>query len=160
MLQGNARRSQNAATKVVVPAHPLWCAVSAVCSRVKLYPNRLLYALGLCQTLDDVEVIPSTEPKAVLEHRAPKTSPPILHTGGVESKVGRAVHCAPHLNLDLHSAHGGTNEKSASIAKSGYERTMEGWLIFQAKYEKRPLTTFAAANNSKLLYRSATRRRH
>jgi len=31
----------------------------------------------------------------VLEHRAPKTSPPILHTRGVESKVGRAVHCAP-----------------------------------------------------------------
>ena len=37
----------------------------------------------------------STEPKAVLEHRAPKTSLPILHTRGVESKVGRAVHCAP-----------------------------------------------------------------
>ena len=37
----------------------------------------------------------STEPKAVLEHRAPKTFPPILHTRGVESKVGRAVHCAP-----------------------------------------------------------------
>jgi len=37
----------------------------------------------------------STETKAVLEHRAPKTSPPILHTRGVESKVGRAVHCAP-----------------------------------------------------------------
>ena len=31
----------------------------------------------------------------MLEHRAPKTSPPILHTRGVESKVGRAVHCAP-----------------------------------------------------------------
>ena len=43
----------------------------------------------LCQTLDDVEVIPPTEPKAVLEHRAPKASPPILHTRGVESKVGR-----------------------------------------------------------------------
>jgi len=37
----------------------------------------------------------SIEPKAVLEHRAPKTSPPILHSRGVESKVGRAVHCAP-----------------------------------------------------------------
>jgi len=37
----------------------------------------------------------SIEPKAVLEHRAPKTFPPILHTRGVESKVGRAVHCAP-----------------------------------------------------------------
>ena len=39
----------------------------------------------------------SIEPKAVLEHRAPKTSPPILHTRGVGSKVGRAVHCAPGL---------------------------------------------------------------
>gem|GEM_PF-6077727 len=39
----------------------------------------------------------SIEPKAVLEHRAPKTSPPILHSRGVESKVGRAVHCAPEL---------------------------------------------------------------
>jgi len=37
----------------------------------------------------------SIEPKAVLEHRAPKTSPPILHSRSVESKVGRAVHCAP-----------------------------------------------------------------
>jgi len=37
----------------------------------------------------------STEPKAVLEHRAPKASTPILHTRGVASKVGRAVHCAP-----------------------------------------------------------------
>jgi len=37
----------------------------------------------------------SMEPKAVLEHRAPKTSPPILHSRGVESKVGRPVHCAP-----------------------------------------------------------------
>ena len=35
------------------------------------------------------------EPKAVLEHRAPKTSTTILHTGGVESKGGRAVHCTP-----------------------------------------------------------------
>ena len=52
---------------------------------------------GLHQTLADMEVIPSTEPKAVLEHRAPKTSTTILHTGGVESKVGRAVHCAPGL---------------------------------------------------------------
>jgi len=34
----------------------------------------------------------SIEPKAVLEHRAPKTSPPILHTRGVESKVGRVPH--------------------------------------------------------------------
>jgi len=50
---------------------------------------------GLHQTLADMEVIPSTEPKAVLEHRAPKTSPPILHTRSAESKVGRAVHCAP-----------------------------------------------------------------
>jgi len=33
--------------------------------------------------------------KAVLEHRAPKISPPILHTRCAESKVGRAVHCAP-----------------------------------------------------------------
>jgi len=32
--------------------------------------------------------------KAVLEHRAPKTSTPILHSRGVESKVGRAVPCA------------------------------------------------------------------
>ena len=30
--------------------------------------------------------------KAVLEHRAPKASTPILHTGGVESKVGRVPH--------------------------------------------------------------------
>jgi len=37
----------------------------------------------------------SIEPKAVLEHRAPKISPPILHTRGAESKVGRAVLCAP-----------------------------------------------------------------
>jgi len=47
------------------------------------------------QTLADMEVVPPTEPKAVLEHRAPKISTPVLHTGGVESKVGRAVHCAP-----------------------------------------------------------------
>ena len=39
----------------------------------------------------------SIEPKAVLEHRAPKASTPILHSRGVESKVGRAVHCAPWL---------------------------------------------------------------
>ena len=37
----------------------------------------------------------SMEPKAVLEHRAPKTSPPILHSRGAESKAGRAVRCAP-----------------------------------------------------------------
>jgi len=37
----------------------------------------------------------SIEPKAVLEHRAPKTSPPILHSRNAESKVGRAVYCAP-----------------------------------------------------------------
>ena len=52
---------------------------------------------GLHQTLADMEVVPPTEPKAVLEHRAPKISPPILHTRGVESKVGRAAHCAPGL---------------------------------------------------------------
>jgi len=52
---------------------------------------------GLHQTLADMEVAPPTETKAVLEHRAPKTSPPILHTRGVESKVGPAVHCAPGL---------------------------------------------------------------
>jgi len=45
----------------------------------------------------DVEVGSPTEPKAVLEHRAPKTSPPILHSRSAESKVGRAVHCAPEL---------------------------------------------------------------
>jgi len=39
----------------------------------------------------------SIEPKAVLEHRAPKTSPPILHSRSAESKAGRAVHCAPEL---------------------------------------------------------------
>ena len=50
---------------------------------------------GLHRTLDDAEVVSSPEPKAVLEHRAPKTSAPILHSRGVESKVGRAVHCAP-----------------------------------------------------------------
>jgi len=33
----------------------------------------------------------------VLEHRAPKTSPRILHSRGAEGKVGRAVHCAPGL---------------------------------------------------------------
>ena len=44
---------------------------------------------GLHQTLADAEVIPQTEPKAVLEHRAPKTSPPILHSRGLESKAGR-----------------------------------------------------------------------
>ena len=40
----------------------------------------------------DVEVIPPTELKAVLEHRASKASTPILHTRGVESKVGRVPH--------------------------------------------------------------------
>ena len=50
---------------------------------------------GLHQTLADMEVIPPIEPKAVLEHRAPKASTPILHTRSAESKVGRAVHCAP-----------------------------------------------------------------
>ena len=34
---------------------------------------------GLHQTLDDIEVIPPTEPKAVLEHRTPKTSRLIFH---------------------------------------------------------------------------------
>jgi len=34
----------------------------------------------------------SMEPKAVLEHRAPKASTPILHSRGVESKVGRVPH--------------------------------------------------------------------
>ena len=33
----------------------------------------------------------------MLEHRAPKASTPILHSRCVESKVGRAVHCAPGL---------------------------------------------------------------
>jgi len=47
---------------------------------------------GMDQTLADMEVVPQTEPKAVLEHRAPKTSLPILHTRGVESKVGRVPH--------------------------------------------------------------------
>ena len=47
---------------------------------------------GLHQTLADAEVIPQTEPKAVLEHRAPKTSPPILHSRGLESKAGRVPH--------------------------------------------------------------------
>jgi len=47
---------------------------------------------GLHQTLDDTEVVPPTEPKAVLEHRAPKTSPPILHSRNAESKVGRVPH--------------------------------------------------------------------
>jgi len=52
---------------------------------------------GLHKTLADMEIVHPTETKAVLEHRAPKTSPPILHTRGVESKVGRAVHCASGL---------------------------------------------------------------
>ena len=50
---------------------------------------------GVYPTPDEVKVLPSTEPKAVLEHRAPKTSTPILHSRSAESKVGRAVHCAP-----------------------------------------------------------------
>jgi len=61
-------------------------AVSAVCSKVRLCPNRLLCAVGLYQTLDDAEVVSSPEPKAVLEHRAPKTSPPILHSRNAESR--------------------------------------------------------------------------
>ena len=39
---------------------------------------------GLQQTLDDVEVVPTTESKAVLEHRAPETSRQILHRTGAE----------------------------------------------------------------------------
>ena len=58
---------------------------------------------GLHRTLDDAEVVPPIEPKAVLEHRAPKTSTPILHSRGVESKVGRAVHCAPVAGWSLQS---------------------------------------------------------
>ena len=34
----------------------------------------------------------SIEPKAVLEHRAPKTSTQILHSRSAESKVGRVPH--------------------------------------------------------------------
>jgi len=47
---------------------------------------------GVYPTLGEVKAVPSTEPKAVLEHRAPKTSPPILHSKSVESKVGRVPH--------------------------------------------------------------------
>ena len=70
---------------------------------------------GLHQTLPDMEVIPPIEPEAVLEHRATKISPPILHTRCAESKVGRAVHCAPEplalaqpigLNLGFPRPHG------------------------------------------------------
>jgi len=46
------------------------------------YPARF----GLHKTPDDMEVIPPTEPKPVLEHRAPKTSPPILHSRNAESR--------------------------------------------------------------------------
>jgi len=52
---------------------------------------------GVYPTLGEVKAVPSTEPKAVLEHRAPKASPQILHSRGIESKVGRAVRCAPGL---------------------------------------------------------------
>jgi len=41
---------------------------------------------GVYPTLGEVKAIPSTEPKAVLEHRAPKASTPILHTRGAESR--------------------------------------------------------------------------
>ena len=56
-----------------------------------------MHGFDLHQTLDDMEVIPPIEPKVVLEHRAPKISPPILHTRCAESKVGRAVRCALEL---------------------------------------------------------------
>ena len=45
--------------------------------------------------------------KAVLEHRAPKASTPILHTRGAESKVGRVPHLQDHQQLlfATHPAH-------------------------------------------------------
>ena len=109
MLWENRRRSQNAATEVNWRA-PIRGAVNPA-SDGEAFIRAGRYAwFGVYPTLGEVKVVPSTEPKAVLEHRAPKTSPPILHTRGVESKVGRAVHCAPGLVmptqlLELESCH-------------------------------------------------------
>jgi len=47
--------------------------------------NQVFRALTSAATFN-MEVIRSTEPKAVLEHRAPKTSPPILHSRSAESR--------------------------------------------------------------------------
>jgi len=84
----NRRRSHNAATKAVVPAHPIWCAVSAVRSRVKLYPNRLLCALGLYQTLHDAEVVNQPNRKRCWSTALQKL---LLQSFTVETqRVGRA----------------------------------------------------------------------
>ena len=76
---------------------PLWGAVnSALDGEAFIRAGRYAW-FGVYPTLGEVKAVPSTELKAVQEHRAPKTSTPILHTRGVESKVVRAVHCAPGL---------------------------------------------------------------
>ena len=64
---------------------PLQGAVRAVCSRVRLYLNRLLRARAI-PNFARRGSRQSIEPKAMLEHRAPKTSTPILHTGNAESR--------------------------------------------------------------------------
>ena len=79
-----------------VPARAhLGAQQGAVCSRVRLYPNRLLFRARAIPNFARRRSRQSIEPKAALEHRAPKTSPPILHSRNAESKVGRAVYCAP-----------------------------------------------------------------
>jgi len=67
---------------------PLWGAVSAVCSRVRLYPSRLLYALGLYQTLDDAEVVNQSNRKRCWSTALQKL---LLQSFTVEAqRVGRA----------------------------------------------------------------------
>ena len=97
MLAKNGRRSQNAATKAVGWRARLWG-----CNKSRVEGGGFGRSRAQCAARHAPDSRrrgsrESIEPKAVLEHRAPKTSPPTLHSRGVESKVGRAVHCAPGL---------------------------------------------------------------
>ena len=91
----------------------------AVCSRVRLYPNRLLFRARAIPNFGRRRSRQSIEPKAVLEHRAPKISSPILHSRGVESKVGRAVHCAPALVIQTRPP--GLESRRPRSYEPGYE---------------------------------------
>jgi len=88
--QGTARPTNPVVTERAPPGRIKFCIEEQGFVRAGCYARSGYTKLWLTR-----KSCQSIEPKAVLGHRAPKTSTTILHTKGVESKVGRAVHCAP-----------------------------------------------------------------
>ena len=97
-MQTRLSRAKNPAVRALTGARtaraPLGCSKLPIADEASVRAG-CSARVDLHQTLADMEIVHPTETKAVLEHRAPKASPPILHTRCAESKVGRAVHCAP-----------------------------------------------------------------